>query len=175
MQEAHLKSRVRKIGLCLVLGAAIALPSPLCALSMGGAEGFSLTAGDVCQILGGAAALGFGVWHFMVPDLYRWWSYVPDAPQTLVEAVEATNFFFSLTLSLVGAVNVAMPLLADSAAPAGRLWLWTNVGLWTTRLAYQLIKPQGSHEPALRWGMTAAFTLIDALFLFAALEASLRT
>jgi hypothetical protein len=156
-------------GVLLLVLCAIA-PGRLFAQSGGGT--MDLSPGDVCQMVGGAVALGFGIWHFAVPDLYRWQSYVPEAPQTLVDAVAATNFFMSFSLSLVGATNVAMPLLMDAATPMGRAWLWANVGLWSTRAVYQLIRPQGSHNPALRWGMTAVFVATDLLFVAAAIDAT---
>lgn len=149
-----------------------ALPCTLQAQSPAGSVALDISAGDVCQIVGGAVALGFGLWHFAVPGLYGWWSYVPGAPASLVEAVEATNFFFSFSLSLIGATNIVMPLIADTASPVGRYWLWANVALWTARSAYQLIKPQGSHNAALQWGMSAAFLLTDALFIISAIDAT---
>jgi hypothetical protein len=133
----------------------------------------SLSPGEICQIVGGTISLGFGLWHFAVPGIYGWQSYVPEAPPTLVDAVAATNFFMSLSLSLVGASNIVMPLLADNATPVGRYWLWANVGLWTTRAVYQLVKPQGSHDALLQWGMAGAFIVTDLLFIVAALEATL--
>jgi len=167
-----MKRTTRSLALAILGVLIAAAPARLCAQSTDGAGIANLSPGDVCQIIGGTVALGFGIWHFAVPDLYRWQSYVPDAPQTLVDAVAATNFFMSLTLSMVGATNVAMPLLMDAATPMGRAWLWANVGLWTVRTAYQLVKPQGSHSPALRWGMTAAFVATDLLFVAAAIDAT---
>ncbi len=163
--------KARVLACAVVLVCLSAAPAPLFAQSGADAGTFSL--GDVCQVVGGAVTLGFGLWHFAVPGIYGWQSYVPDAPQTLVDAVAATNFFMSFSLSLVGASNIVMPLLADSATPLGRYWLWANVGLWTTRAVYQLAKPQGSHDPVLQWGMTGAFVLTDLLFIVAALEATL--
>ena len=158
------------IAACLVC--AFALPGQIFAQSGEGSGGLDFSIGDICQIAGGAVALGFGIWHFAVPELYGWRSYVPEAPDTLVDAVAATNFFFSLSLSIFGAANVAAPFLGDSSTPAGRSWLWANVGLWTTRALYQIIKPQGTHNPALQWGMTGAFVATDLLFLAAALSAT---
>jgi hypothetical protein len=162
----------RLIGTCVIVTAALVIPHPLSAQSAGISSGPEVSIGNVCQIVGGAVELGFGLWHFAVPGLYRWQSYVPDAPESLVEAVSATNFFFSFSLSLMGAANIVMPLIADQNTPAGRYWLWTNVALWSGRAAYQVIKPQGSHDPALQWGMLAAFLLTDALFAAAACSAT---
>lgn len=157
----------------LLVGLALLVPVVLSAQGAPAAVGLRLTAGDACQLIGGAVTLGFGVWHFAVPELYGWKSYVPEAPESLVRAVEATNFFLSLSLSLVGATSVAMPFLSTPDDPATRAWLWTNVGLWTARAVYQLVRPQGEHSPALRWGMLAAFVVTDGLFLYSALEATL--
>jgi hypothetical protein len=150
----------------------LAASAPLSAQSVGGTGPGPLSPGDVLQMVGGAVTLGFGAWHFAVPTLWGWRSYVPGAPESLVDAVAATNFFMSFSLSLVGAMSIAMPLLVDIAEPVGRFWLWANVGLWTTRALYQLVKPQGTHRPALQWGMTGAFIATDLLFLLAALRAT---
>lgn len=163
-------ARARAYALVALL--CLAAPGALFAQSGGGTRGLDLSLGDVCQVVGGAVALGFGVWHFAVPGLYSWQSYVPDAPQTLVDAVAATNFFMSFSLSMVGATSIAMPFLADTTTPVGRCWLWANVGLWTTRAVYQLVKPQGTHNPALQWGMFGAFMVTDLLFIVAALQAT---
>ena len=162
---------IRIIGICIFVGGLFVLPHPVSAQSSGAPGGIGLSTGDVCQLIGGAVALGFGIWHFAVPGLYRWQSYVPDAPDSLVRAVDATNFFFSFSLSLIGVTNIVMPFITDAAEPISRYWLWANVGLWTSRVVFQLVKPQGSHSPALRWGMTAAFVLADALMVVAAIDA----
>jgi hypothetical protein len=167
-----MQSRTRLIGICILVGAALALPGPLSAQSTGGSAGTDFSLGDVCQVISGAAALGFGLWHFAVPDLYRWWSYVPDAPQSLIQAVDATNFFFSFSLSLIGVTTIVMPLITDAAQPVSLYWRWASVGLWTARVVYQLVKPQGSHNPTLQWGMAAAFILTDALTIVSALDAT---
>jgi hypothetical protein len=167
-----MRFRARHIGICILVGASFVPPSPVSAQSLGGSGGIGLSLGDVSQMLGGVVALGFGIWHFAVPGLYRWQSYVPDAPESLVTAVGATNFFFSFSLSMIGLTNIVMPFITDAAEPISRFWLWANVGLWTTRVVYQLVTPQGSHSPALQWGMTAAFMLTDALMVVAALDAT---
>jgi hypothetical protein len=166
--------RIRIIGLCILVAASFLAANPVPAQSPGGSGGIGLSVGDVSQVIGGVVALGFGVWHFAVPGLYRWQSYVPDAPDSLVRAVDATNFFFSFSLSMIGVTNIVMPFMTDAAEPISRFWLWTNVALWTSRVVYQLVKPQGSHSPALQWGMSAAFVLADALMIVAALDAASR-
>jgi hypothetical protein len=44
-------------------------------------------------------SLGFGIFHFFIPDVFKWFSYIPDAPRNLVVSIKWTNYFFSLLLS----------------------------------------------------------------------------
>ena len=40
-----------------------------------------------------------GIWHFFVPRLYRWYSYIPQEYQNLIVGIDYTNLCFSLLLS----------------------------------------------------------------------------
>ena len=40
-----------------------------------------------------------GLWHFTVPYLYEWYSYIPDAPIEIIRSIDWINYFFSLLLT----------------------------------------------------------------------------
>ena len=40
-----------------------------------------------------------GTWHFFVPTMYQWYSYIPNEYETLIVGIDWTNFFFSLFLT----------------------------------------------------------------------------
>jgi len=40
-----------------------------------------------------------GVWHFTVPYLYQWYSYIPNEYENLIVSIDYVNFFFSLLLT----------------------------------------------------------------------------
>jgi len=42
-----------------------------------------------------------GIWHFFVPYMYRWYSYLPNAPREIIVSIDWINFFFSLLLSKI--------------------------------------------------------------------------
>ena len=75
--------RHRILGIIFIVMVLCMLLSYLFAQSPKDSGVIALSAGDVCQIVGGTVARGFGVWHFFVPSLYGRWSYVPDAPENL--------------------------------------------------------------------------------------------
>ncbi len=46
--------------------------------------------------IGSSASIGFGIWHFFVPEAWKWYSYIDIHATELVAAVRAINVFFSL-------------------------------------------------------------------------------
>lgn len=49
--------------------------------------------------LGLIISLGFGIFHFFIPSIFKWFSYIPDAPHNLIVSIKWTNYFFSLLLT----------------------------------------------------------------------------
>jgi hypothetical protein len=49
-------------------------------------------------MIGRSASIGFGIWHFFVPRVWNWYSYMDFHATELVAAVRAINVFFSLAL-----------------------------------------------------------------------------
>jgi hypothetical protein len=53
-----------------------------------------------------SASIGFGIWHFFVPRVWNWYSYLDINATELVAAIRAIYVFFSLSLVLFGIVNI---------------------------------------------------------------------
>lgn len=116
-------------------------------------------------ILGSSASIGFGVWHFFVPRAWNWFSYIDINAKELVIAVRAINAFFSLSLVLFGLVNILL-IYGDKANRYSILvMLAATCILWLTRVALQVIYPQGSLYPGLQFGMLSAFIFIFLCYL----------
>lgn len=43
--------------------------------------------------IGSSASIGFGAWHFFVPQAWKWYSYIDSSATELVAAVRAINAF----------------------------------------------------------------------------------
>lgn len=54
--------------------------------------------GKIIYNLAMCIAIVVGIWHFVVPYLYKWYSYLPDIPDILRVSIDWINFFFSLFL-----------------------------------------------------------------------------
>jgi len=112
-----------------------------------------------------SASIGFGVWHFFVPKLWNWNSYIDPNATELIVAVRAINVFFSLSLVLFGELNILFIVGGNANRYSIIALLVATCILWLTRLSFQLFYPQGSISPLLQYGMLAAFILVSFCYI----------
>ncbi len=124
----------------------------------------------ICVLVGSAASIGFGIWHFFVPKAWNWFSYVDGNATELVAAVRAINVFFSLSLVLFGSLNLLFVYGGKANRYSIIVMLTATCVLWLTRVALQLIYPQGSLIPGLQYGMLSAFVIVALCYLFSLLS-----
>lgn len=118
----------------------------------------------VLMTLGSAASIGFGIWHFFVPRMWDWYSYIDVSATELVLAVRAVNGFFSLSLVLFGLMNLLMAYGQNANRYSVLVVLGATCVLWAARVVMQLISPQGSMTAALQYGMLFSFVLVLACY-----------
>jgi hypothetical protein len=111
-------------------------------------------------IVGSAVSIGFGMWHFFVPKIWNWYSYIDAQATELIVAVRAINVFFSLALVLFGLMNAFMVLGNRSNRYSILVVLAATCALWLARVVLQLVYPQGSISPFLRYSMLSTFILV---------------
>jgi hypothetical protein len=116
-------------------------------------------------LIGSSASIGFGIWHFFVPKLWRWYSYMDPKATELVVAVRAINVFFSLSLVLFGILNLLYVYSDKSNRYSIIVLLAATSLLWLTRTLFQVIHPQGSLFPGLQYGMLTAFLVISLCYI----------
>lgn len=115
--------------------------------------------------LGGVITICFGFWHFFVPKIWNWYSYIDPKATELIIAVRAINVFFSLCLVLFGLVNIIFIHGNGSNPFSIMIMLSATSILWLTRSVLQIIYPQGSFHPLVQYGMLAVFIIISFVFL----------
>jgi hypothetical protein len=127
-------------------------------------------AARILVVLGSSASIGFGIWHFFVPEAWKWYSYIDANATELVAAVRAINAFFSLSLVLFGIVNILLIYGDKSNKYSIIVMLAATCILWLTRVAFQVIYPQGSLYPGLQYGMLSAFVIVTLCYLISLLS-----
>jgi hypothetical protein len=119
----------------------------------------------VLVTIGSSASIGFGIWHFFVPKAWKWYSHIDINATEMIAAVRAINVFFSLSLVLFGIVNLLL-IYGDKANRYSIIvMLAATCILWLTRVAFQLIYPQGSMSPVLQYGMLSAFIIVSLCYI----------
>jgi hypothetical protein len=113
--------------------------------------------------IGSSGMIAFGIWHFFVPALWDWYSYIAPEATELVVAIRAINAFFSLCLVLIGTADFLLVWFPADRFSRIVMFSMTTV-LWMVRVLFQIIYPQGSLNPALQYGMLAVFLLILGCF-----------
>lgn len=119
----------------------------------------------ILVVIGSLSSIAFGVWHFFVPKMWKWYSYIQADATELVMAVRAVNVFFSLSLVLFGVLNLLLVFSRQSSQFTMMVILGVSSMLWVTRVAMQVIYPQGTQIAGVQYGMLAAFVLISLCFL----------
>ena len=120
---------------------------------------------NILVTIGSSASIAFGVWHFFVPSLWKWYSYINPNATELIVAVRAINVFFSLSLVLFGVLNLLFIFSGNANRYSIIALLAVTCILWLTRLVFQVIHPQGSINPLLQYGMLAAFIIINLCYM----------
>lgn len=113
--------------------------------------------------VGSAASIGFGVWHFYVPKRDKWYSYIDAKATELFIAIRAVNVFFSLSLVLFGVVNILLVFGENSTYSLAVMLSATSI-LWVTRVVFQVVYPQGTINPVVRWGSLGAFVSVSLCY-----------
>lgn len=112
--------------------------------------------------------IGFGSWHFFVPKIWNWYSYVDPRATELVLAVDAINFFFSLLLVLIGVMNILLIWNDQTNDFILVVVLSVSVILWIARSILQVIRPQGTMVRGLQYGMLAVFVGVASMYVASA-------
>ena len=123
----------------------------------------------ILVMIGSSASIGFGIWHFFVPTAWKWYSYIDSNATELIAAIRAINAFFSLSLVLFGVVNILLVYGDKSNRYSITVVLAATCILWLTRLAFQVLYPQGSLYPGLQYGMLSAFVIVTLCYLISLL------
>jgi hypothetical protein len=119
----------------------------------------------ILTTFGSIVSTGFGVWHFFVPKIWNWYSYIDKTATELVIAVRAINFFFSLSLVLFGIANILFVFKKPQDRFSMIVILSVSSVLWIARCIFQIAYPQGSQNPILQYSMLFTFILVFTCFV----------
>jgi hypothetical protein len=123
------------------------------------------------MLVGFAVSMFFGLWHFIIPYQYRWYSYIPDAPRAVIVSIDWINFFFSLMLtgnSLILIIFRKRVYRKDSLALALYIFM---LFVWFCRIAVTVIRPWSERFDTMLAVQVALFTIVFLLLLLPLIQA----
>jgi len=120
--------------------------------------------GKILISIASTISIVFGVWHFFVPKIWNWYSYIDKTATELILAVRAINVFFSATLVLFGVMNILMVWLEHESKSALLIVIVSSLLLWLIRIIMQIMYPQGAMNPVIQFGMLFVFVLTFILY-----------
>jgi hypothetical protein len=110
--------------------------------------------------IGSIISIAFGIWHFFIPGIWNWYSYIDKNATELVIAVRVINIFFSLLLVLLGISNIIIVFRRQLDRFSTIVILSISTILWTSRLILQIVYPQGSQNSLIQFSMLFVFALV---------------
>ena len=81
-----------------------------------------------------------GIWHIVLPYAQKWFKYMPEAPEEVKDSIEATNFFFSLFLIMIGGFTIYLTFWQWTNIIILKVFLISMVTLLLARIAFQIVK-----------------------------------
>lgn len=115
--------------------------------------------------IGSLISVGFGIWHFFIPSIWNWYSYIDPLATELIIAVRAINFFFSVLLVLLGIANIIVVFRVTHDRFTYLVLISISVILWATRVILQITYPQGSQNQILQYFMLSIFIFVLLCYL----------
>lgn len=104
-----------------------------------------------------------GLWHFLVPWMFRWYSYIPGQYANLIVGIDWTNLCFSLLLS---GMSLLLPIWNKKvfAGNGEALVLYGFMAVvWVFRVALAIVEPWPLEPVA--WAAYAQFAGAAAIML----------
>ena len=125
----------------------------------------------LCTRMAGAASLGMGAFHLVLPQVFGWGPFLETLPPAVHWGVYALNYFFSVLL-ILGAL-LSLRTRIDSGDAARLVPLGMSV-FWTINAAYQVVIPfpVPRSMQAVRWSLLAFPVLVAAGYAVAFAAAS---
>jgi hypothetical protein len=96
---------------------------------------------EVLYIIGLSLSTLVGLWHFTVPYLFQWYSYIPNEYKNLIVGIDWTNFFFSLLLAGYSLILIFMKKKIFTKNKEVLIMYGFMVFVWFCRTAITFIEP----------------------------------
>jgi hypothetical protein len=110
-----------------------------------------------------------GIGHFFAPYIFKWYSYIPDAPIEIYQSINYVNFCFSFLLAGLSFILIIVQKQLFAGLKEVKLFYMFFVLVWFSRVIIQVIWPWPSSVQVwlmIGFSIEFVFTLVPIIFLF---------
>lgn len=111
----------------------------------------------ILYISGLILSLITGIWHFFVPYLFKWYSYIPDAPRPIIVSIDWINYFFSLLLTGLSLLLLFFTKQVFNKNKEVLIFYSFLVFVWFNRVIITIVHP---------WAYDIGFVIQLSVFIF---------
>jgi len=113
---------------------------------------------EIVYLIGLFLSMAVGMWHFTVPYLYKWYSYIPEAPIEIIRSIDWINYFFSLFLTGISIILIVFKNKIFKKNKELLVFYGFFVFVWLNRVIITILLPMNYN--AMFIGQLIAFTII---------------
>ena len=95
----------------------------------------------ILYIIGLTLSTGVGIWHFTVPYLFKWYSYIPEAPIEIIRSIDWINYFFSLLLTGLSIILIILVNKIFDKNKEALIFYGFLVFVWFNRIIVTIVLP----------------------------------
>jgi hypothetical protein len=95
----------------------------------------------VLYIIGLSLSTLVGLWHFTVPYVFQWYTYIPNENRSLMVGIDWINFFFSLLLTGYSLLLIIMRKKVFGKNKEMLIMYGFMVFVWFCRVVITFINP----------------------------------
>ena len=116
--------------------------------------------------IGLSISLLFGLWHFFIPYMFNWYSYIPDAPRSIIVSIDWINFFFSLLLFGISIILLFLQKQIVQVNTNVYSFFALLVFTWLSRIVITIIHPWNIKYQFIDIIQITIFTIVFVLLIF---------
>lgn len=120
--------------------------------------------------LGLVISLLIGIWHFFVPYMFSWYSYIPDVPIQIKVSIDYINFFFSLLLAGNSLSLLCLKKRIFAGNREALVFYSFLVFVWLCRVIIIIILPWNGVYDLMFMGQLVGFTVLFIIMLIPMLK-----
>lgn len=107
-----------------------------------------------------------GIWHFMIPFQFQWFSSIDPSYRSLVNSIKLISILFSYYTTFHSVFLLLFQDYLPRKDPLGFTFFCMPVGIWIVRIIIMIVFPFNGTWDIMAWGLLLVFSSVLVTLLF---------